>query len=68
MPIGVFMKAVNYRANIPSFLSGVARLMDFSGAIPIVKKRSTRDSIRGDWAKVGGDLKASMVKYKYERK
>lgn len=53
------------------FLHGIARLLDFSGALnrPMfvqVLERSDADTIRADWEAVGGCMSQAISAYKKE--
>lgn len=52
----------------PSFLSGVARLWDWSGAMTAYNRDGTPAeadyaAIRSDWEAVGDDLRAAVGRY-----
>lgn len=50
----------------PSFLRGLARLVDFSGEIDRYKTSGDPDAaaLQEDWKAVGNDLKTALVQYR----
>lgn len=49
----------------PSFWEGVARLIDFGGALNVYHSSETEEeadekAIRSDWEAVGGDMRAAL--------
>jgi hypothetical protein len=52
---------------LPSFLSGVARILDLGATfsaynISRTEEEADRDSIQSDWSAVGHDIRAAMSK------
>jgi hypothetical protein len=52
----------------PSFLTGIARIFDFSGSINLYNFSQTPEqadlrAIQNDWAMVGQDLNTALIEY-----
>lgn len=52
----------------PSFLSGLARIWDWSGAMNVYNRDTTPteadyEAIRSDWAIVGEDMRTALGRY-----
>jgi hypothetical protein len=63
-----FNKSPIYQS--PSFLRGLARLVDFSGEIDQYNTSSDPDTnaLQEDWKAVGNDLKVALKRYSDDRK
>jgi hypothetical protein len=59
------MNTINRFIKKPSFFSGIARIFDFTGRIPIYDmcynpEQADAEALASDWAAVGGDLRYAM--------
>ncbi len=58
----------NFLFTDPSFIEGIARLLDFGGTLSQVNYSPTPEqadalAIKADWLAVGADLRATMEKF-----
>lgn len=51
----------------PSFLEGMARILDFGGVLNQYDWPSDVDALRSDWEMVGRDMRDAIAAYERER-